>query len=110
MVEELATHGYAAALLQTYRDKLVEINTGESATTLLFDDHQVTQKSVIRGVIKDALGDALIIECNVNGAKQKVLINSWSINMVMELKGNGNLRDIYVDEDTERRRKRQTNR
>jgi hypothetical protein len=82
----LKTHGFAAAALELYKDKVIEINTGEVQTTLLFDDHTKDQKSIVRGILKDAVGDALILECNVNGQRHDVLINCWSISSLMELK------------------------
>ncbi len=102
---ELPIHGFAAAALQLYQGKLVEINTGEVQTTLLFDDHQRDQKSVIRGVLKDAVGDALIMRCNVNGVPQDIMINCWSVSAIMELQGYGNLKDVYIDEFRERFKK-----
>jgi hypothetical protein len=95
---ELKTHGFAAAALELYKGKVVEINTGEVQTTLLFHDHTQDQKSIVRGILKDAVGDALILQCNVNGESHDVLINCWSISALMELKGVGNLKDVYIDE------------
>lgn len=103
---ELKTHGFAVAVLELYQGKLIEINTGEIQTTLLFDDRQLDQKSLVRGILKDALGDALILECSVNGHRQTVLINCWSISSIMELEGYGSLKDIYVDEYQQHLKKR----
>jgi hypothetical protein len=103
-------HGFAAAALELYQDKLIEINTGESATSLQFADFTTAQKHVIRGYLRDVIGDGLVMECDVNGHKQKVLINAWAVVSVMELEGNGNISDIYIDEFKERKNMRQLKR
>ncbi|KKN74494.1 hypothetical protein LCGC14_0390110 [marine sediment metagenome] len=95
-------NGFAAAALEMYKDKLVEINTGEVATSLQFADHTVGQKHVIRGHLREVIGDGIVIECNVGSHKQQVLINAWSVVSIMELQGKGNISDIYIDEYKER--------
>lgn len=98
MVGEL--HGFAEACLQMYKDKLVEINTGETKTTLILADFEHEQKSLIRGVVIDAFGDGILVECTVGGKKKKVLINAWSIVTISEIEHNNvTMKDIYVDEE-----------
>ena len=108
--EAQEVHGFAAAALFMYEDKLIEINTGESATSLQFADYSVDQKHVIRGYLRNAIGDGLIVECSVNGRQQNVLINVWSIVTIMELEGNGNISDIYIDEFKEKNNMRKLKR
>jgi hypothetical protein len=103
-------HGLAEAALSLYQGKVVEINTGETATSLQFADHEVGQKHVIRGILDDAIGDGLILICDVNGTKQKVLVSAWMVVSIMELCGNGNISDIYIDEYTRRANKRKLKR
>ena len=91
-------HGLASAALQLYKDKIVEINTNEVQTTLTFNDFSVAQKSLIRGKLVDAIEDAIILECNVNGHTQRVIINCWLVYSIMALEGHGSLKDIYEDE------------
>ncbi len=95
-------HNFAKAAFELYGDKLVEVNTGESATSLQYADHEVGQKHVIRGYLRRVIGDGLVLECNVNSNKQDILINVWSIISIMELRGNGNISDVYIDEYQER--------
>ncbi len=101
------THGYAVAALEMYKDKFVEIYMGDSATSLQFADCSVNQKNVVRGRLRDAIGDGLVLECEVNHQKQNVLINVWSIVIIMELEGHGNISDIYIDEFKEKNSMRQ---
>ena len=108
-MDNLPVHGFAAAALQKYKGKEVEINTGESYTTLLFDDHTQGQKSVIRGTLVDAAGDAIVLEVNIRGKKHEVLINCWLIHTMMEF-GSGSSRDFYIDEYKELESKRKFNR
>jgi hypothetical protein len=90
------------AVLKYFKDKYVEINTGESATSFQFIDHEVGQKDVIRGYLREVVGDAIIIECKVGAVTQPVLINAWAVICIIELIGHGNVSDIYVDEYKER--------
>ncbi len=99
-ISEIPIHGYAAAALHFYKDKLVEINTGEVKTTLLWEQFQHDIKHVIRGVVKDAFGDGLIIEIQMSKGVKLVLINCWSIKSIIAVDGNGTTKDVYFDEDT----------
>ena len=99
MVDHLQTHGFAIAALHLYKDKLIEVNTGESATTLLSDDYQTTQKSLIRGILRDAIGDAMIVEVPMKGKSRNVIINCWSTKSIMELTDDDSgLNEAYIDE------------
>ena len=99
-------HGYAEAALSLYKGKLIEVNTGETATTQSYAEVAIGQKHVVRGILDDAIGDGLVLICSVNGHKQKVLINVWSIISVMELCGYGHTCDVYIDEYKDRFNKR----
>ena len=110
VADDLPTHGFAVAALSLYKDKFVQINTGESATTLLFDDHESEQKSLIQGILRGAIGDAIVIEVSLNGNSRSILVNCWSINTIMELTDKSNLSDVYIDEYKTIESKRKTNR
>jgi len=97
-------HGFAQACLQLYKDKPVEINTGEQKTKLLLADFEHEQKSLIRGTIRDAFGDGLLVECKIGKNTKKILINVWQIISVAEIDDNGSMKDIYVDEEFRNRR------
>jgi len=96
-------HGYAQAALDLYKDKYIEINTGEVSTTLLFADSQIGQKSIIRGVLIDAIGDGMIVECEMKHGTKRVLINCWSIKSIVEIDGTGLTKDVYVDQEGRKR-------
>lgn len=89
---------FAVAALELYKDKLIEINTGETATSVQYSDYEKSQKHLIRGYLKDVIGDGLVIECQINKFKKIVLVNVWSIISIMEFTDNGHLSDVYVDE------------
>jgi hypothetical protein len=95
-------HGFAAACLAVYKDKEVEINTGESSTTLLMADFETSQKDLIRGVLVDAIGDALIVEFEAKGEKKKIIISCWSVISITEI---GCMSQAYYDEDFRRNRR-----
>ena len=92
-------HGFAYACEQLYKDKMVEVNTGESKTTLRLSDFEVSQKSVIRGVLKGAIGDAIIIECPLNQVKKNVLVNVWNIISITDIEDKLGLNSAYIDEE-----------
>ena len=87
-------HSIAAACIKLYKNKEIEVNTGEQQTTLIMADFQYGQKDLIRGVLIDAIGYAIIIE--VGQKKSQVLINCWSIISVAEV---GVLKSAYIEED-----------
>ena len=95
---DLPVHGYAAAALHLYKDKEVDINTGETQTTLIFNDWQSELKHVINGIIRDAVGDALIVECKTRLGTKMVLLNAWSIIAITEVSSKASLKDLYKDE------------
>ena len=93
----MVANGFAEACLYFYKDKMVEINAGETKTTLMLADFTHTQKSLIRGIILEAYGDGLLVECKVGRATKKVLVNVWSIISIAEVGGGVSMKDIYVD-------------
>ena len=95
-------HGIAKVCLALFKDKTVEINTGEQRTTLIMADFQSAQKDLIRGVLKDAVGDALILECEVANEKKNIVVNCWSIISIAEA---GCMKSAYFDEDFRRNRR-----
>ncbi|MAE82945.1 MAG: hypothetical protein CMB80_09435 [Flammeovirgaceae bacterium] len=95
-------HGLAAICLQLYKDKVVEVNTGEQKTTLRMADFDTVQKDLIRGVLKDAVGDALVLECDVGREKKQIVVNCWSIISIAEV---GTIKCAYVDEDFRKNRR-----
>ncbi len=98
----LPLHGYAAAVMQMFEGQLVEINTGETASTILFDQEQLELKHVIRGIVDDAIGDALIIKCKVPGGHKTLMINCWNIISIAVVDKTGMLKDCYFDEHSSR--------
>ena len=95
---KLPVNGYAAAVLQLYKDKEVEINTGETQTILIFQDWQSELKQVIIGTVRDAIGDALVLECKTKFGPKTILLNAWSIRAIAEASSKTSLKDLYKDE------------
>lgn len=91
-------HGFAAAAMEMYEGHLVEVNTGESASTILFDQEEIALKHVVRGILINAIGDALIIKCTVPGGFKTIMINCWSISSITSTNEPGMLKDCYHDE------------
>ena len=98
MALDLPIHGYAAAVIHLYKGKEVDIFAGDSKTKLIFKDWETELKSIIRGTIKEAIGDALLIECKTPLGPKEVLINVWSIKTVVPVDGATATKDFYHDE------------
>jgi len=89
-------HEFAAACLRMYHGKEVEVNTGEQVTTLIMSDFECFQKNLIRGILVDAVGDAIIVEFDTGDGKKEILINCWSIISISE---RGSMKYAYIDKD-----------
>jgi hypothetical protein len=90
---------YLQAILRHLQGELVEIYCGDTRTTLSFSDFSVSQKSVIRGRIQDAMGDCLIVECEKNGFRNNIYINAWQIATITPMNGSLASKDMYQDEE-----------
>ena len=98
----LPAHGFGAAAFQLYEGQLIEVNTGETSSTILFDQEEVALKHIIRGILVDVVGDALILECAVPGGKKTIMINCWGILSIAPAEEAGMLKDCYFDEHSTR--------
>lgn len=102
-MSDSALHPFAVACLEVYKDKEVEVNTGEQQTTLLMADFEHMQKDLIRGVLVDAIGDGIILEYKTDkGETKKIIVNCWEIVSIAEV---GSMRFAYFDEDFRRNRR-----
>lgn len=107
--DEIVLHPFAAAIVKHLKDQEVELYCGDIKTTMQFHDFNIQQKNVIRGTIKDATGDAIIIECNRNGKTGIVFLNVWSIKTIIRVEDPLFMADIFEDEQRylqEKRKKR----
>lgn len=98
MNSELPKHPYAAALLSQLQGEEIEIYNGDIKTTQILQDREISQKNVVIGILKDVIGDCLIVEVFKNGRKGLVYINAWTISHVMRVKDPLFLKDIFTDE------------
>lgn len=100
-------HGYCVAALELYKDKMVEINTGESVTSLEFADYTVSQRNILRGTLVGAIGDALVIKCQFGKQYRDVIVNVWAIICMAEMVGSkgGEINEIYIDDYRRMRKK-----
>lgn len=97
--QEIILHPFAAGILKHLKNEEVEIYCGDVKTTLQFHDYNVQQKNVIRGFIKDAIGDAIIVECEKSNKKGIVFLNVWSIKAIIKIKDSLFIADIFEDEE-----------
>lgn len=95
----MSYHSYAEGLLASLKNKKIEIYTGDTSRVQEYSDYSLSQKSVIRGVLRDCLGDCVVVECtDSRGATNLVYLNGWSITAVMEPKNNLSIVDIFINE------------
>jgi hypothetical protein len=97
-MDDIKLHPYAAALLKFLKNKEVEINCGDIKTVVKLAEQDVSQKHVIRGILKDACGDALIVLVLKNNKYANVFINVWSIKSVVPMEDSLFIKDIYEEE------------
>lgn len=91
---------FAESVLPYLKDKQVEIYANSSALERRYADYCITQKEVIRGILKDASGDMFIVEVSSNdGTGNNVLyINCWHVTSIIEPKNGISITECYVDE------------
>lgn len=91
---------FAESVLPYLKDKQVEVYANSSSLERRYSDFEVTQKEVIRGILKDASGDMFVIEISsVDGySTNTVFVNCWHVTSIIEPKNNISLTECYVDE------------
>lgn len=99
MVNDVNLHPYAAAIIYHLKNKDVEIYQGDSRQTDTFKDFELSQKSIIRGKIVDAMGDCIIVECKTNNGTNLAYLNCWSIHNIVPINGRVAIKDIYYNEE-----------
>ncbi len=82
------------------KGKNIELYAGTSGRSRAYSDFEVQQKEVIRGVLKDAIGELLIVEVADGPNTNLVYINGWSVVAIVEPKNGMSMVNIYVDENT----------
>jgi len=93
-------HAYAEAVIKYLKDQEVEIYCGTDKTILKFADYDVCQKNLIKGVLVDACGDCLIVECLKNGMKNTIFLNCWAVYSIVPVRqGALRTKDMHVDEE-----------
>lgn len=91
---------YAESIAELLAGKIVEIHTGDTKHIQEYNDYTIQKKSIIRGKIKSAQGDLLIVQCITDkGGTTLAYINTLSIAVITEYDGN-NVANIYLDEDS----------
>ena len=90
---------YAEALADELSGKEVEIYCGDLGETHIFSETQKTQKHIIRGVIKSANGDLLLVRVSKpSNMWCDVYLNGWNIKTVVKISDPLFIMDIYEDE------------
>ncbi len=105
--EEEAHATFAHAICNRLKDTEVEIYCGNNSRTIRFAEIDNSLFSIIHGIVKDAVGDCLIVECNVpDKGKNLLYINAWSIESIMPVKNGMSINDFYHDDVSIQEQKR----
>ena len=99
---------YCEIVAQRLKGKKVEIYTGDIGIILKQGDGDNNVKSIIRGIVKEAEGDCLIINYTKNynhvlDGKDEgtpIFINGYSITALTELTGGTSIVEAYHNEHT----------
>jgi hypothetical protein len=91
---------YGELICKRLKDKKVEIFLGTNSKSHEYLDYSVSRKEVVRGIVRDAEGDLLIIEISKHGQTNLVYLNIWNIYMVVEPKNSISIVDVYCDADS----------
>jgi hypothetical protein len=98
-MDEILLDNFAAAVLHLYKNKIIEIHTGQTRTTHVLDQFQHDIPYIIRGKVIDAIGSGIILECPTERGIKKILVNAWSINTITEYDSKSSITDVYWDAD-----------
>lgn len=76
---------FAETIYDIYADKFVEIYCGNTKAARKFAEEDTSCKELIRGYVRGASEYGLILECEIGQSSKMVVVNSFSIQTVMEV-------------------------
>lgn len=97
-MDDIKLHPYAAALLKYLKNKEIEINCGDVKTVMKLAEQDIMQKNVIRGILKDACGDSLLVFVQKGTKYATIFINVWSVKSVIPIEDSLFVKDVYEEE------------
>lgn len=90
---------FAEAIFEKLQGKRVEVYTGSSSKTREYADFSYSTKEVVRGILKEASGDLIVLEVTgPEGATNLAYLNCWNVVAILEPKNKVSIVDIYGDE------------
>ncbi len=94
----MAGETFGELLMQRMRDKRIEVYLGSSAKTREYADFSVDHKEVIRGVLRDAVGDLMVVEVfDKANNSNLVYVNCWCVTAVLEPQNKISVIDVFCD-------------
>ncbi len=91
-------HPFIAAIIMKLQDKEVEVYLGDSGYSLKYSEYDFNLKNIIRGKVKEGIGDCLILEVG-DIKKSEVFVNSWSIKCIVPVDDPHFIKDVFTHED-----------
>lgn len=91
---------YAESVFALLKDKVVEVYEGTNGKTQHWADYSNQQKEVILGVLKNGVGDLLVVEVTDDfGNKNDAYINAWNVRLIVEPKNGMSMLDIFTPDE-----------
>lgn len=92
---DIRLNPYAAAVYYHLKNQEVEVYCGDIKTTLKFNDYDYSPKNIIVGILKEVMGDCVILE--IKG--RPVFLNTISIKSIHPVSEKFSLKDAYQDDE-----------
>jgi hypothetical protein len=94
---------YAEAVFEKYKNSNIEVEVyiGQSRGRQLYNEYELDKYTIIRGYIKDAIGDMLVVESKIylneiDFIKKDVCINGFSIHCITNVEKNVRHEEIFI--------------
>lgn len=91
--------GFVKVVASKLVGKTVEIYQGNTHETVLWGEREVERKTVIRGILVEALEECLVIEVTDSGDTNHAYVNSWTVHSIIEVKNKMTIFDIYFPDE-----------
>ena len=94
------SQSYVELVTALLKGKTIEVYEGTNGKIQKWNDYDNQQKELIRGVLKDGVGDLLIVEVTDDfGNTNIAYINGWNVKLIVEPKNSMSMLDIYIPDE-----------
>jgi hypothetical protein len=79
---------HAEDIFSVYKDEPVEIFVDGIIGRQMYNDYEVEEKAIIEGIVRGAVGEMLVLECELSTPAQnykcEILVNGWTIKAIIK--------------------------